>query len=178
MLLALLLLTLIVGVLIARRAHMPLRHRWRRRQARTMCIALRGADSTQPPPRIYARLRAIDALAFEELLLESFAMRGHQITRNHRYTRDGGVDGQVTIAGRTWFVQAKRYASAIRPDYIEAFAQVCRRHRKLELFIHTRRTGGLSRSYLECYQYIELISGERLLALITGGPLVIGGVAI
>ncbi|BAI96635.1 hypothetical protein Sj15T_09440 [Sphingobium sp. TA15] len=178
MLLAILTLLLIVAALIARATHIPLRHRWRRRQARIMCVALHGPDRSQPPGRIYARLRAMDALAFEELLLESFAMRGHKVVRNHRYTGDGGVDGQVAIGGQTWLIQAERYASSIRPEHVEAFALLCRRRGMPGLFIHTGRTGGLSRGLLDRHQHLELISGERLLALLTGGQLVLKGVGI
>lgn len=173
MLLAVMTVLLIVAALVAHVTHIPLRHRWRRRRARTMCVALRGPDRSQPPARIYARLRAMDALAFEELLLENFAMRGLKAVRNHRYTGDGGVDGQVVIGGQTWLIQAKRYASAIRPDHVEAFALLCRRRGTSGLFIHTGRTGGLSRGLLDRHQHVELISGERLLALLTGGPLTI-----
>lgn len=178
MLLTTLTVLLIVAATIARAAHVPLRHRWRRRQARTMCVALRGPDRSQPPARIYARLRAMDALAFEDLLLESFAMRGHKVVRNRRYTGDGGLDGRVTIGGQTWLIQAKRYASAIRPEHVEAFAILCRRHGAPGLFIHTGRTGGLSRNLLDRHQHIELISGERLLAFLTGGQLGLKGVGI
>jgi restriction system protein len=117
----------------------------------------------------------MDALAFEELLLESFAMRGHHVVRNHRYTGDGGVDGRVTIGGQAWLIQAKRYASAIRPEHVEAFAIVCRKRGLPGLFIHTGRTGGLSHNVLDRYQDIELLSGERLLALLVGDRLVIRG---
>lgn len=178
MLLAVLTVLLIVAALVARITHVPLRHRWRRRQARTMCLAFRGADRAQPPGRIYTRLRAMDALAFEELLLESFAMRGHKVVRNRRYTGDGGIDGQVAIAGQTWLIQAKRYASAIRPEHVEAFALICSRRGMPGLFIHTGRTGGLSRGLLERHQHVELISGERLLALLTGGQLSLKGEGI
>ena len=73
-----------------------------------MCDALYGRDRNQPPPLIYARLRAMDALAFEELVLESFERRGHRVVRNRRYTGDGGIDGQVVIDGRV--VELKKYA--------------------------------------------------------------------
>ncbi|WIW89637.1 restriction endonuclease [Sphingobium sp. V4] len=173
-----LIILLVVAALVARLVQIPLRHRWRRRQARTMCVAFRGPDRTQPPARIYARLRAMDALAFEELLLESFAMRGHRVIRNPRYTGDGGIDGQVVIGGQNWLIQAKRYASAIRPEHVEAFALLCRRQGKPGLFIHTGRTGGMSRSLLDRHKNVELVSGERLLTLLTGGSLMLKGIGI
>ncbi|MDX3901461.1 MAG: restriction endonuclease [Sphingobium sp.] len=120
----------------------------------------------------------MDPLAFEELLLESFAARGHKVRRNRRYTGDGGIDGQVIIAGRVWLIQAKRYASAIRPDHVTAFAKVCRSRGSPGIFIHTGRTGALSRAGFDSCERIELISGERLMALLSGAPLQIGGVAV
>lgn len=64
--------------LIYRNYRIPITHRWRRRQARTMCEQLCGRDRDQPAALHYARLRAMDPLAFEELLLEAFERRGHR----------------------------------------------------------------------------------------------------
>src|SRR3546814_11160707 len=83
--------------LLFRHYRIPIRHRWRRRQAREMCEQLCGRDRNQPAGIHYARLRAMDPLAFEELLLEAFERRGHRVIRNRRYTGDGGIDGEVII---------------------------------------------------------------------------------
>ncbi|MFD2431520.1 restriction endonuclease [Sphingobium scionense] len=83
----------------------------------------------------------MDPLAFEELLLESLERRGHKVTRNHRYTGDGGIDGQVVIEGAIWLIQAKRYAGIIRPDHVVAFQTLCQSRGCRSLFIHTGRTG-------------------------------------
>jgi len=61
---------------LVRRLRAPTTHRWRRRQARAMCTELHGRDRDQPPGQIYARLRAMDPLAFEELVVEAFERRG------------------------------------------------------------------------------------------------------
>src|SRR3546814_1841072 len=66
----------------------------------------------------------MEPLAFEELLLECFERRAIQVVRNRRYTGDGGIDGKVKICGWVWLVQAKRYADTIRPEHVEAFAQL------------------------------------------------------
>ena len=155
---------------LLRRYRVPIRHRWRRRQPRTMCRHLRGRDQTQPPTLIYARLRAMDPLAFEELLLEAFELRGHRVVRNRRYTGDGGVDGEVVIDGKRYLIQAKRYRDTIRPDHVRAFADLCMARRRRGLFIHTGRTGGTSRTILDGCASIEIISGKNLLALLTGAP--------
>ncbi|MDJ0276267.1 restriction endonuclease [Sphingomonas sp. 2R-10] len=125
---------------------MPIKHRWRRRQARIMCEGLHGRDRSQSPALIYARLRAMDALAFEKLLLESFERRGHRFVRNRRDDRgDGGIHGQVVIDGRVWLIQGKRYAGAIRPEHVQAFASLCTVSGLSGLFIHTGRIGSGSR---------------------------------
>lgn len=166
-------------VLLALALHhyqVPLRHRWRRRQARTMASQLCGRDRLQPPQLLYARLRAMDPLAFEELLLESFERRGHKVVRNRRYADDGGIDGQAVINGAIWLIQAKRYASAIRPEHVVAFDTLCQTRRCRGLFIHTGRTGPLCRVSASHSGAVELISGRRLLALLTGGTVRVLGV--
>ncbi|MCG2841287.1 restriction endonuclease [Sandaracinobacter sp. RS1-74] len=174
----LLLIVLVCLALLAfflRHFHVPIRHRWRRRQARIMYAQFSGRDRDQPAVLHFARLRAMDALAFEELLLEAFEQRGFKVIRNHRYTGDGGLDGQVVIAGRTWLIQAKRYRSAIKPDHVRDFVRLCDQRRQPGLFIHTGRTGGQSREAVSSATGIEIISGNRLLALLTGSPFALPG---
>lgn len=117
-------------------------------------------------------------LAFEELLLESFTLRGHKVVRNRRNTGKGGVDGQVAIRGQVWLLQAKRYASTIRPQHAEAFAAACRVRGVSGFLIHTDRTGALGRIAFARHGHVELISGQRLLAFIAGTPLEITGVRV
>jgi len=172
------LLAMLFALLLAfllRRYRIPIRHRWRRRQARTMCEQLRGPDRDQPAGLHYARLRAMDPLAFEELLLEAFEQRGHRVIRNHRYTGDGGVDGEVVIDGERWLIQAKRYRETIRPEHVRDFAMLCATRRRRGMFIHTGRTGGVSRTVALGADGIEIVSGQRLLALLTGAPFQPGG---
>lgn len=162
-------------VFLLRRYRIPIRHRWRRRQARAMCEQLRGPDRDQPAGLHYARLRAMDPLAFEELLLEAFEQRGHRVIRNRRYTGDGGVDGEVVIGGERWLIQAKRYRETIRPEHVRDFAMLCATRRQRGLFIHTGRTGGMSRTVVLSADGVEIVSGQRLLALLTGAPFQPGG---
>lgn len=153
----------------------PLKHRWRRRQARIMCRQIQGSDRCQPPVVAFARLRGMDPLAFEELLLECFERRAVTVTRNRRYTGDGGIDGKVRICGEIWFIQAKRYKDSIRPEHVEAFAQLCAVKRVPGMFIHTGRTGPSTRTLLNRYPHIQIISGDQLLALIRGEPVLVRG---
>ena len=156
--------------LLFRHDRIPIRHRWRRRQAREMCEQLRGRDRDQPVALHYARFRAMDPLAFEELLLEAFERRGHRVIRNCRYTGDGGVDGEVIIDGIRFLIQAKRYKDAIRPEHVWDFAQLCATRRQRGLFIHTGRTGGMSRAVVDGATGIQIVSGQKLLARLTGAP--------
>jgi hypothetical protein len=52
---------------------------------------------------------------------------------------------------------------------------VCRRQGAHGLFTHSGRTSGLSRTALERFPHIGLVSGGRLLALVAGTLLSIGG---
>ncbi len=159
---------ILVILLIAwQRSQVPWGHRWRRRQARAMAEQLHGIDRDQPPALIFARLRAMDSLAFEELLLESFERQGRTVLRSRRYTGDGGVDGQVIIDGERWLIQAKRYTGMIKPGHVAAFAQVCRARRQNGLFIHTGRTGPGSRRISDATGVV-ILSGRDLIALLTG----------
>lgn len=146
------------------------------RQARTMASQLCGRDWSQPPQLLYARRRAMNPLAFEELLLESFEQRGHKVVCNRRYTGDGGIDEQVVINGAIWLIQAKRYAGAIRPEHIVAFDTLCQTRRCRGLFIHTGRTGPQSRVSASHNSAVEIISARSLFALLTSGPVPVSGV--
>jgi len=171
LLLALSVILIALLALLLNRARVPIRHRWRRRQARAMALQLRGKDRLQPPQLLYARLRAMDPLAFEELLLECFERRGHRIVRNRRYTGDGGIDGQVMIEGEIWLIQAKRYANTIRPEHVAAFDALCCAKGRRGLFIHTGRTGPQSRVMAAGSDRVAIVSGRALLSFLTGAPL-------
>ncbi|MFQ6289544.1 restriction endonuclease [Yersinia enterocolitica] len=111
-------------------------------------------------------LRKINPYVFEELLLTAFERRGHRIKRNPRYSGDGGLDGQVWIDGQRYLIQAKRYGRTITPAHVADFGALVRRERCRGLFVHTGRTGPKSRAELTRLPEIELLSGQRLLALL------------
>lgn len=169
--------TLVAAVMLiqlARRFRAPVTHRWRRRQARVMCDQLQGRDRGQPRSLVYARLRAMDPLAFEELVIEAFARRGHRVVRSQRYSGDGGVDGEVMMSGERLLLQMKRYRGAVRPEHVRDFADVCAARRARGLFIHAGRTGGMSRAIVGDARHIDIVSGDRLIDLLTGGPFLVG----
>lgn len=68
-------------------------------------------------------------------------------------------------AGKKFFIQAKRYKSAINPTHVKEFAQiVATRNVAGGFFLHTGRTG--KTSHKNTTRDIQIISGDRLLKLI------------
>lgn len=136
------------------------KHRRNVRKAGRVLQKLRGFDHDGA---VISYLRKIDPFVFEELLLSSFASRGINITRNRRYTGDGGIDGRIVVDGRVLFIQAKRYAGAVSTLHIRDFSAICSQSGVSGLFIHTGRTPkharGLPRN-------VTLVSGSKLAALI------------
>jgi len=115
-----------------------------------------------------AYLRKINPYVFEELLLLAFQRQGNKVVRNPSYSGDGGMDGQVFIGGQRYLIQAKRYGKSITPSHIQAFGGLLLQEQCEGFFIHTGRTGNLSRALLRAHPQVHLISGQRLLDLLTG----------
>ena len=113
-------------------------------------------------------LRQINPYVFEELLLLALARQGLKVVRNPSYSGDGGLDGQVFIAGRRWLIQAKRYSRSISPQHIRDFGDLVTREGCGGFFIHTGRTGRQSYASLRVCPAVRLVSGQRLLALLSG----------
>jgi len=125
-------------------------------------------------PQIIAYLRKVDPTTFEELILEMAERAGCFVTRNTRYTGDGGIDGRfATLDGfktrHRWIVQAKRYQDAINPQHVHEFADLVNGSKARGLFVHTGRTGDMSRMasrradivILSGFQLALIASGER-----------------
>lgn len=115
-------------------------------------------------------LRRINPYVFEELLLLALENQGLTVRRNPSYSGDGGLDGQVFIAGERWLIQAKRYSRSISPQHIRDFGELLSREGCCGFFIHTGRTGRKSRDSLQAHPQIQLVSGQRLLNLLAGRP--------
>ena len=113
--------------------------------------------------------------AFEELLLTCCQEQGWKIERNFRYTGDGGLDGRVTITGRLYLIQAKRYRGYINPKHILDFYQIIQREKAYGgFFIHSGKTGELAKELLREYG-ISLLSGQRLVNFVLGQRLKVVG---
>lgn len=114
-------------------------------------------------------LRKINPYVFEELLLLALEKQGLEVIRNRSYSGDGGLDGQVFINGERWLIQAKRYSRSISPQHIQAFGKLLAREGCGGFFIHTGRTGHMSRTLCSASPRLLIISGQRLLDLLSGG---------
>lgn len=125
-----------------------------------------------PLPAVIGILRQCDPFVFEELLLHIFAeTEEFHIVRNKRYTGDGGIDGRFYFDDYPFLIQAKRYKSHINPQHIEEFAQkVTVFKAEFGLFIHTGKTGNLSRKTAwYSRKDLMLVSGQKLVDLILLG---------
>lgn len=122
---------------------------------------------------IIVYVRKIGPFVFEEMILNCFRDIGAKIVRNKKYSGDGGIDGQFFYKGIQWLIQVKRYKSAINPEHVREFAQLCRsfdaKGKQVKgVFIHTGRTG--KKSYRNLDPNIKIISGYRLIKLIRKYP--------
>ncbi len=138
------------------------RHQQYIRLADSVLERLRDRIVVVQLPEALAILRKMNPYAFEELLLTCCQSQGWQIERNFRYSNDGGLDGRVTIAGRLYLIQAKRYRDYINPKHIHDFNQVIQQEKAYGgFFIHSGKTGELAKELLREYQ-VSLLSGQRL----------------
>lgn len=156
---------LLVCALLFRPAGYYRRRRHLRKQRAARRVLERIAQFERPE-RSIGYLRKIDPLVFEELILEAFERRGHQVHRNARYTGDGGIDGRVVMRGQLYLVQAKRYAKHVSRQHILQFAEMLERRNCPGFFCHTGRTGQFGRELNKTHPYLTIISGQRLLELL------------
>ena len=141
-------------------------HKWRKAQAREM---IRDFQSTEiDPVRIYKRIRAMDPLAFEELVMEALECRGLKVKRSKRYSGDGGLDGEFHNNGKWVILQMKRYKGSIQKSHVRDFAALCERRGQEGLFVHSGTTNGPTKELFKNDTNIDVISGKRLVALLTG----------
>ncbi|HHK8230822.1 TPA: restriction endonuclease [Serratia marcescens] len=143
------------------------RRRHRRYQATAAQVLQRLPQLAGDAQRL-TYLRKINPYVFEELLLLACERQGHPVKRNSSYSGDGGLDGQVIIDGKQYFIQAKRYGRTITPSHIQDFGALLLKSQCEGFFIHTGRTGHLSRTLLQNHTHVHLVSGQRLLDLLAG----------
>ncbi|WP_256872002.1 restriction endonuclease [Nostoc sp. TCL26-01] len=128
---------------------------------------------------VIATLRRLTPYVFEELLLTCCREQGWRIQRNLKYSGDGGVDGRVLILSKLYLLQAKRYVGYIKPQHIKNFQEVIQlQGASGGFFVHSGKTGGISKQLLQEYPQVNLLSGQRLVDFVLGKPLRIVGVTI
>ncbi len=108
-------------------------------------------------------MRKMSPYAFEELVLLAFESQGYKVRRNQAYSHDGGIDGQVKVRSKWYLIQSKRYSNYINANHVKAFDDLCKKRKTKGYFIHTGKTGSLSKSYTN---RSVIISGDRLLKLL------------
>lgn len=158
-----LLLVALLARLLGRGAARRRRHFFKQRQARRVLAKL--ADIALPQQRL-TYLRKVDPLVFEELILEALERSGHEVTRNKRYTGDGGIDGRAVINGTPYLIQSKRYSGHVSKKHVMEFAALLERHSCRGLFCHTGRTGQFSKDLHHSHSLLTIVSGRRLLNLL------------
>ena len=145
----------------------PSRHKINIRKAQRVLLTIRAINGHYKEAKTFTYLRKISPYVFEELLLTVFQEHGFTISRNKRYSHDGGLDGQVyDNFGNLYLVQAKRYKGYINSKHLTDFQKcIYRKHAKGGYFIHTGKTG---KDHLLNYRQsnIEILSGNRLLQFI------------
>ncbi|BBL32442.1 restriction endonuclease [Pantoea ananatis] len=141
--------------------------RHRRYQKRAASALVRLTELRDDAARM-VWLRKVNPYVFEEMLLTALSRQGFRIKRNARYSGDGGLDGQVWIAGQRWLIQAKRYGATINAQHVAAFGLLAVQEQSRGLFIHTGRTGLSSHDAFRRCPLVILISGQRLLQLLAG----------
>ena len=145
---------------------LPRSHRRRIRQARRVLKKIRPwLGEPNGAARTFGYLRKIDALSFEELVLQAFADMGWRVRRGTRYSGDGGIDGHVRLPGDPYWtaIQCKRYSSAIDPRHVRDFSALV--YPRRGFFVHTGRTGDQSKA---AAVGVVFISGPRLADLVAG----------
>ncbi|WP_084089748.1 restriction endonuclease [Erwinia oleae] len=157
-------LAIVITVLRPRSVSQRRHHRYQKQAARAL---LRLPQLRNDAARI-TWLRKMNPYVFEEMLLTAMSRQGLRIQRNARYSGDGGADGQVWINGQRWLIQAKRYSDTINAAHVSAFGLLIETERASGLFVHTGRTGEVSRDAFNRYPGIRLISGQQLLWLLAG----------
>ena len=119
-------------------------------------------------PQKISYLRKIDPFVFEELLLHAFEDAGFEISRNAKYTGDGGIDGRFCVDGRKFLIQAKRYSSWVSTAHIHQLDALAKKDGSLAVFCHTGKTRKQTLDTYKAHERVMIISGERLVSLVEG----------
>ena len=137
-----------------------------RRESRRAFKNLRRITQTEEKIRY---LRSVHHFAFEELILSCFKRMGWEVTRNTRYTGDGGIDGEVFYKGERYLIQAKRYTGSVRVKDVEDFYRVTILKKCKGFFIHTGKTPKSVNTIRGLNDKVTFIYGKSLVDFLDGG---------
>jgi restriction system protein len=118
-------------------------------------------------PKIIVYLKKIDPYVFEELIMSAIEESNIRVYRNTSYSNDGGIDGAFKCSYGKFFIQCKRYQNHINAKHVIKFASIVNMEKvKGGIFVHTGKTGALSKHLVKNNPDIVFISGEKLVDLI------------
>ncbi|EPO9640200.1 TPA: restriction endonuclease [Escherichia coli] len=155
----------LLATLFFRRSVRHRRHKWKQQSARRVLERIKALPGF---PQKISYLRKIDPFVFEELLLHAFEDAGFEITRNAKYTGDGGIDGRFSTGGRQFLIQAKRYSSWVSTAHIQQLDELAKKDNSLAVFCHTGKTRKLTFETYRKHKRVMIISGEALISLVEG----------
>ncbi|ELH6415771.1 restriction endonuclease [Escherichia coli] len=147
---------------------LSVRHRRHKRKQQSARRVLERIKTLPGFPQKISYLRKIDPFVFEELLLHAFEDAGFEITRNAKYTGDGGIDGRFSIDGRKFLIQAKRYSSWVSTAHIQQLDMLATKKGCLAVFCHTGKTRMNTLEAYKNHTRVMIISGEALISLVEG----------
>lgn len=158
-----LLITIVIVIIIKSLSRNGAKHKFRIKQGDNI---LKKLNSIESDAAKLAYLKKVNPYAFEELLLTALKRHGLKITRNKRYSGDGGIDGRAKLNGMPILIQAKRYDGFISKSHVELFIKTCKDNNCIGFFIHTGKTPS------SCFELVkgtsvEIISGKRLIELLS-----------
>ena len=113
-------------------------------------------------------LRKIDPYVFEELILTVVEQNNIKITRNTKYSGDGGLDGKFKLNNQVILIQAKRYKNYINLQHVTTFITLVNKKNHLGLFIHTGKTGKNTKNIVNGCKNVTILSGSKLIDFIIG----------
>lgn len=145
-------------------------HLYRIRKAKTILKKLKEiAKDPESNGRIIMYLRKINPFVFEELILNVIEDSNIRITRNRRYTGDGGIDGIFKIKAGKVLIQCKRYKSYINnEDVKDLCSKVKTQKYHFGIFVHTGKTGDKAKATMKIENNILFVSGSVLIDLLLG----------
>lgn len=117
------------------------KHKLYIKQSKVLISSLKTLDARQ---QFYQLRYKTNPYVFEESVLTGLEMAGHKIERSQRYSGDIGIDGFCYINNERYLIQSKKY------------------------FVHSGKTGQHSRYYAYTSDLVDIVSGERLLKLLSG----------